>query len=353
MLGKIGRLALLTQLGLTASCARQAPVGPAEAADAPSRQTSPSGQQTAGSRANRATPSPEREPRVQTPAPIVQQFTRELESPVTRIALDAPPHVAALGSSSVFIHDRTGWREERLPKAVQDALSPRLDLFYGRDFRVRLVGTHTGLNGGLQSFYYRSLPGGLKPAPAELGRLGNPRDGALVAVLGTADPEVVCRPGDVCLIKRLSGWTSLPAPADLSHATIAGSNGWVLVGKQLMRADREWIAQGPPGPWQAPSALFAVGERVFVLEAAPPRVHQLSNDAWESFESPVGAPSSLWGARATGLWLAGATGVAYFDGSAWRPVQGAPSGVSAVLGRSAEDVWFAGSTGLFRLGPQG
>jgi hypothetical protein len=189
----------------------------------------------------------------------------------------------------------------------------------------------------------------LKPAPYELGRLGNSRQGALVAVLGTADPEVVCRPGDVCLIKRLSGWTTLPAPAELTHAAISAGKAWAIVGQQLYRADREWAPITPVGPWQRAGALFAVGEQVFVLEPERALLHELHAGTWKTSPSPVGAPSSLWGATPTQLWLLGSAGVAHFDGKSWRPVAAAPPGLVSVLGRNADDVWFAGASGLYRL----
>ena len=267
---------------------------------------------------------------------------------MARVALDKPPHVAALGATSVFVHDAKGWREEALPKAVSAAPDLELELFYGRDYRVRLVGSHASTD-GVRSVYLRSLPGGLKPAPGELGRLGNSSRGALVAVLGTADPEVVCRPGDVCLIKRVNGWTTLKAPPELSLAAVSHGSGWVVVENRVLRADREWMPLEPAGTWKEPGSLFAVGERVFVSEVSPARVHELGDGAWTVHESPVGVVASIWGIRPEAYWIAGDAGVAYFDGREFRPVPNAPAGTRRILGRSEAEVWFAATSGLYRL----
>ena len=324
--------------------------GGPRAADAPgpeSRSGAPAPPAPVAPAPKRAVAAPAPSAPTEAPTPFPARFQREREQPCAALALDQPPHIAALGPASVAVRDKSGWHDEALPKAVAAAPELRLQVFYGRDFRIRVVGTHAGTSGP-RTVYLRAMPGGLKPAPYELGRLGNP-SGGFVAVLGTADPEVVCRPGDVCLIKRLSGWTNLPAPADLTHAAIARGNGFVLAGRQIFRADREWVSSGPPGPWEKAGALFAVDERLFVLEPERALIHELANGAWTSVPSPVGAPTSLWGATATQLWLVGAAGLAHFDGKLWRPVPGAPPGLVSVLGRSADDVWFAGASGLYRL----
>ena len=276
------------------------------------------------------------------------RFQRELPRPFTALALDKPPHLAALGPLSASVHDKKGWHDEALPPALISAPELRLDVFYGRDYRIRVVGTFASA-AGTQSVYLRAMSDGLKPAPYELGKLGSSKNGALLAVLGTADPEVVCRPGELCLIKRTSGWTTLAAPAELTQAAIADGNAWVVVGQQIFRADREWAPIGPLGPWQKAGGLFAIGEQVYVLEPERGLIHLLSNGAWQSLPSPAGAPLSLWGAVPTQLWLVGTSGLAHFDGKSWRSVANAPKGMVKVLGRNADDVWFAGASGLYRL----
>jgi len=350
--------ALLSFVGLVAAAIGSAAAGCAvqRTSDVPAGSTSATGvsatpapthtEAASASAAPATVPAPS--PNPGSPAPVTAEFAQERSEPVARLALDKPPHVAALGEKSVFIHDAKGWREVRLPKSVAEAPDAELELFYGRDYQVRIVGTHSSAEGP-RSVYLRSVPGGLKAAPAELGRLGNSPRGALVAVLGTADPEVVCRPGEVCLIKRLSGWTTLEAPAELSLAAVSHGSGWVVVGKQVLRADREWMALEPKGPWQEPNMLFAVGERVFVSEVSPSRVYELGDGAWKVHDSPVGVVSSIWGIQPEAYWIAGDSGVAYFDGREFRPMPAAPKGTRRILGRSEAEVWFAGVSGLYRL----
>jgi hypothetical protein len=333
-------------LALLAACSTPPPLPEAPATSSNESRPPAAGDPTPKtSETNRVGPaSAEAQPPVAFPA----RFERELDKPVTRVAVDRAPHLAALGAKSVFVQDKRGWHEHALPKAVADAPDLDLSLFYGRDYRVRIVGTHSGAT-GTQSVYLRAMPDGLRPAAYELGQLGNTKSGGLVAVLGTADPELVCRPGQLCLVKRTTGWSTLPAPAELTHGAIADGKAWVIVGQQLYRSDREWVAAAPLGSWQKAGALFAVGEQVFVLEPGPARVHELTNGAWRTFASPVGAPSCIWGASATSLWLAGSEGLAHFDGKAWRPVASAPKNVVSILGRNADEVWFAGAEGLHRL----
>jgi hypothetical protein len=272
-----------------------------------------------------------------------------LDEPVTEIALDKPPHVAALGKASVFARTNKGFQQQALPRGLLDAPGLQLKVFYGRDYRVRVVGTRSAAS-GTESVYLRSLPGGLKPAPAELGQLGNSHAGPLVAVLGTDDPEVVCRPGALCLIKRLSGWAKLSAPAEVTHAAISDGQGWIVAGKQILRADRDWVPIPPAGTWNNPSGLFAVEAHLYVIEAGAKLLHVHASGAWQAFASPVGTPLSVWGATAKSLWLVGSDGVAHFDGGSFRPVD-APSGLVRVLGRGNDQLWFAGSSGLYRAGP--
>jgi hypothetical protein len=106
---------------------------------------------------------------------------------------------------------------------------------------------------------------------------------------------------------------------------------------------------GPIGPWEKAGPLFVIGEQIYVLESERGLLHLLTNGGWQSFPSPAGAPTSLWGAVPTQLWLVGSSGLALFDGKSWRPVPNAPKGLVSVLGRNADHVWFAGASGLYRL----
>jgi hypothetical protein len=274
---------------------------------------------------------------------------RELDRPVLHIALDKPPHAAALVEGGAFVHDAKGWREELLPPNLRESKALALKVFFGRDYRIRVVGGDSA-SGNVESVYLRWLPGGLRSAFDEIGRLGNTRRGPLVAVLGTADPELVCRPAEACLVKRISGWKQLPAAANLAQVAITNEQGFAIVGQQLLRADQEWRPVGTLGPWREAGPLFVIGERAFVLEPGRKLVHALDRaGTWASLDSPVGAPRALWGAAEDALWLAGEHGIARHDGKVWQSVVDGPSDVRAVLGRSGDDVWFGAGSGLYRL----
>lgn len=281
--------------------------------------------------------------------PMTVSLVRELETPVSHIAVDRAPNVAALSGGAVFVHDAKGWRREELPRSLQGEALATAQIFYGRDYRVRLVGAQVTKDRAI-SVYLRLLPGGFRPAPDELGQLGRALADPLVAVLGTADPEVVCRPGERCILKRLSGWTDLDAPRDLSLAAIGQGVAWAVAGRQLLRGEKQWLAAAPPGPWEQPRALTVVGGDVWVIGADRPELYQLDGQSWRTVPSVVEGPLALWGASRESLWLVGKSGLAHFDGKTWRVVQGAPPELRTVLGRSDDEVWVGGATGLFRIG---
>src|SRR5262249_28018530 len=151
--------------------------------------------------------------------------------------------------------------------------------------------------------YLRLLDTGFKKEASEIGRLATLR-GALIAVLGTDDPEILCRPGDTCLVKRVSGWAFLPAPNDIARVVLGQGVGWAIAGKQLLRLGASaWENAGPPGSWESADALFATRDAAWVVESAKGRIHAFAGDAWRVSPSPVETPRALWGVRADSLWL--------------------------------------------------
>jgi hypothetical protein len=278
-------------------------------------------------------------------ATLALDLFREIEAPATALALDLPPHVAALSSAAVWIHDARGWRSEALPASVVKEPPPKLAIFYGRDHRVRVVGTHLS-SGGVGSVYLRSKAGGLVDGGSEIGHFADGR-GGLVAVLGDKDPEIVCRLGDACVVKRRSGWTFVPIPADLERVALGEDVGWAVGGHAIHRLDERFHVLGDPGSWQRADDLFALHDRAFVVETDAGRIHAFDGSRWQVTPSPIPRPRAMWGASANALWLVG-DGIAFFDGSAWRvaPPVGA---FAAVLGRSASDVWVVGAAGVFRV----
>lgn len=293
--------------------------------------------------ASAASPSP---PVAPPPPALTVKLVREVEAPIRAIALDAPPHAAALGEDAAFIHDARGWRTTKLPPSVTQDRPARLDIFYGRDDRVRVVGTRAGA-GGSTSIYLRWKPEGFISGAREIGRLSR-GDGAIVAILGTKDPEIVCRPGGLCIVKRRSGWTMSPAPAEIERVTLGDDVGWGVGGPTFYRLGNGMEPLSQRGTWGRADALFALRDRAYVIETEAAKIH-----VWEAGEvrimpSPIPRPRAMWGASASALWLVG-DGVAFFDGASWR-VANPPGGpFAAALGRGEGDVWIGGKGGLFRV----
>lgn len=320
-----------------------APAPPAASAEAPIAKTvtAPT-PEPSSSAATAASPEPV--------ATLSVGFREEIDAPVLAIALEHPPLVAALSRDRLFVHDAKGWRSEALPRSIGPGPEQALAIFYGRDDRIRVIGTRTD-HDKPEGVYLRLLPAGFKIERSEIGRLGDLR-GAFVAVLGTADPEIVCRPGDVCLVKRRSGWTTIAAPADIHRVVLGEGEGWAVAGKQLLHLEaKSFEPVGPVGSWQTADALFATRDRAWVVETGASRIHAYANGAWHVEPSPIRGPRALWGASADALWLAGDGGLAFFDGQSWRPASSAPAPLSVVLGRSADDVWVGGEHGLFHVEP--
>lgn len=280
------------------------------------------------------------------PPPLAVTLRREIDSPVMALALDAPPHAAALGQDAAHIHDARGWHTTKLPASVVKDRPARLAIFYGRDDRVRVVGTRVE-GRGPASIYLRWKPEGFIPGAREVGRLSS-GDGAIVAILGTKDPEIVCRPSALCIIKRRSGWTMIPAPADIDRVTLGDDVGYGLGEKTLYRLGDRFAAIGKQGTWKRADDLFALRDRAYVVETEAARIHVSGGDEWQLMASPIPRPRALWGTSPSALWLVG-DGLAFFDGATWRVAPDAPGPFTAVLGRSADDVWIGGAGGVFRI----
>jgi hypothetical protein len=269
---------------------------------------------------------------------------RVLDQPCRALALDREPYVAALGTDSVTVLDKRGTHEEALPDALRGA-GISVGVFFGRDYRVRIAGTaHTPQ--GDEVRYYRSLPGGLKSALDELGPLGRRGGPGLVALLGTADPEIVCRLGESCLIKRVSGWAKASAPAGLTRVGLSLGSGWAVAGKAFFTLGKDWQPLAVPGPWQKADDAFVRGGDACVVEHDRNQLHHFDGQAWQSSPSPVAGPRSVWGSDES-LWIGGDGGAAVFADGAFQKLP-AVLHVAQILGRSASDVWLCASEGVYR-----
>lgn len=278
------------------------------------------------------------------PGAAAPTFERVLDKPCRALALDREPYVAALGDEAVTVIDKKGTHEEKLPDALR---GPGVDVgvFFGRDYRVRVAGTaHTPK--GDEVRYYRSLPGGLKPALDELGPLGGRGGPGLLALLGTADPEIVCRTGQSCLIKTLQGWAKASAPPGLERVGLSLGSGWAVAGTSFFHLKKDWQPLAAPGPWKKADDAFVRGEHVCVVERSASKLHHWGGEAWRTSAAPVTGPRSVWGSTDS-MWVAGDGGAASLEGDAFQKVSGI-SRVAQVLGRSSQDVWLCTDSGVYR-----
>ncbi len=271
-------------------------------------------------------------------------FERVLDKPCRALALDREPFVAALGDEAVTVFDKRGRHEEPLPDALRGA-GVDVGVFFGRDYRVRIAGTaHT--QSGDEVRYYRSLPGGLRPALDELGPLGKRGGPGLLALLGTADPEIVCRPGQSCLIKTINGWAKASAPPGIERVGLSLGNGWAVAGKTFFNLKKDWQPLAAAGPWQKADDAFVRGEQACVVERSASKLHHWDGSTWRSSPAPVAGPRSLWASQDS-VWVAGDGGVATLEGDAFQKVSGVTR-VAQVLGRTSQDVWLCADSGLYR-----
>ena len=272
-----------------------------------------------------------------------------LALPVTSLVLGDGTRVAVL-SDPPQVGDERGLHALPLPdhlRAKPGELE-RLGIFFGRDFEPR-VGGNVRPRAAKRPFIGGICPMAGATGAKEIGQLGGTVRGALWGVLGTADPELVCRVGAVCIIKRQSGWTT--APAGTSQRSVVLQDGvlWGLDSSGISSIDKRGWALAIPAPaWSAPSALWATRDEAWV--STPRELYHYSAGQWQAVPSPIGEVKSFWGTRPDSIWLAGVGGAAHFDGREFQlvPVAGP---LSVVRGRSDADVWFGGEGGLFRIQP--
>ncbi len=284
---------------------------------------------------------------------------RVLDAGVVALSVERAPHVAALSSDKAFIHTGKGWQEVALPAHPHLSGTEGVrELFYGRDYRPRLVVNVDAATGPDRS-YFRWLPAGFRAAPHELGPLARKArpigagpcpsctDNRLVAVLGNEDPEIICRPRDVCVVKRVTGWSTFAAPEDVRYAAIFRGKAFLLAGRSLLAVEDDKRVQvlSDQGPWSEARGLAVVDGALWVLDASS-SLYRFERGAFRSFVSPVGPPRALWGTTEAALWVGGERGLGRFDGERFLIVSAVPGDVTALGGRGKDELWIGGSTGL-------
>jgi hypothetical protein len=252
--------------------------------------------------------------------------------------------VAALGDGA-WLDDGKGMK--KLPSPPQS--SGDVQIYFGRDDQPRLMG-FVRTSGKDEPVYLRWRGGAWQRGAIEIGRLGGGPPAALFGVLGYDDPEVVCRVGDQCIIKRLSGWKTIAAPAGLPHVILCGPTPWAFENDHVYLLEPGGFRSfGETVPFKHAEALWAVSEKeLWIAERSENALHHFANGRWTSSESSVREPRMLWAASPSDVWLVGTGGAAHYDGKSWTRARGAPESLSVVTGRSADDVWFAGASGAWR-----
>lgn len=342
-----------------AACAGRSagsPPGPSPAppsASAPVASATPNATATSNAVAVAVAPVEPAPAKPRLPAP--RAFTLVRAGRVTSLALGKPPKVGVMIDGVVLVHDGKAFRE--LPALPPGVNFRDVELFFGRDDQPRLMGysprsvaraADIAKDAAPRALYLRFKGGRWQPEPSELGPLGSP-EGALYGVLGFEDPEVVCRPRGVCLVKRLSGWKSVPAHPTPLPILLSGKTAWALGVDHVERLDASgFVELTPRKVFTTPSSVWVdAASNVWVAEPASQNVHRLSAGTWQTFPASVGAPHVLLGEPSGQLWVAGDAGVAFWHEDGFVPVA-AVSGPLGVAIASSSELWFGGDAGLYR-----
>jgi hypothetical protein len=277
-----------------------------------------------------------------TPA-IAFGFRRELEAAVHSLTFGEKSYVAALGEDAWL--DR-GKGFEKLPKPPK--ATPNTEIYFGRDNQPRLMGFERTA-AGEEGVYNRFRKNAWERGADEIARLADV-PGPFFGVLGWADPEVVCKRGDQCIIKRKTGWKFLPALANLPRVALCEGQAWAFEQNQLWSLEKDgWRAvAGAPAFGRITGVWGKSTADVWVADAGRKVLHHFAGSSWTEQPSPVEGPRAVWAPSPNEVWLAGDGGAARYDGKEWSLASDAPKGGLVVTSRDAREVWLAGSTGVWR-----
>ena len=284
------------------------------------------------------------------PAPVQLDLVQVLAVPVRALALGEGTRIAIL-SDEPYVGDARGLRPLPLPAALRPKPGDleQVGIFFGRDNEPRIMGTRRS-GSAEKAVYLRHLASGWRDGKEELGQLGGPALKGLWGVLGAADPELVCRSGAICIIKRNSGWTSVPAGTGARLVTLQNGVLWGLDATGISGIDAHGWSLALPAPappaWVEPRAFWATRDEAWVSSAQ--ESFHFHAGAWSRQPSPVAEAAAWWGTAPDSLWVVGSAGAAHFDGQAFHAVSGLAGPLSVVRGRSDAELWFGGSAGLFR-----
>ncbi len=242
--------------------------------------------------------APSARPPAQLPVLDSVTFRRVLEVPIHSVAFAPSGRVAALGAEV--------WLGE--PGALKQLPAPGptltdVHVYFGRDDQPRLMGSD-----GEQSVYYRWRGGRWQRAASEIGRLGGGKAAPLFGVLGNDDPEVVCKVGDACIIKRRSGWQTIDPPEGRPSVTLQRGTAWALYPASLLRLDKGGFrAFGAALPFSHATGTSATSDSdVWVVEGDA--VHRFDGNSWTRTVAPVAGLAGVWAAGPSDVWVVGCGG---------------------------------------------
>lgn len=273
------------------------------------------------------------------------------------LSLGVSPYVAFL-SDQPWMYDGKAWKELPLPAAMRATAAQReaIGIWFGRDDKPRIMGarwdaTESNPSAHSHPLYLRFRAGGWKPDPKEIGRLGSGKDAGMYGILGNDDPEVVCKVGDVCIIKRRTGWKTLPAMGELGRTWLCGSTAFVLDTSGMSRlgdAGFEKVAWEFDGKGKETAFWADTPQTWWVGVGSQDALYRYEAGTWSKVPSPVRSPAALWGSSPKDVWVVGADGAGHFDGRAWLRVKGLSMALEHVAGRGTAEVWVGGKDGLWR-----
>jgi hypothetical protein len=272
-------------------------------------------------------------------------FTRIHAAPVLSVAVGTPPRAASFSGHAVTLFEGDAVRELPAPRLPAGA---QVEVFFGRDNQPRLMGFAPGEPGKETPVYLRFRQGAFRPEPSELGLLAAPR-GALYGVLGFDDPEVVCRPRELCLVKRTTGWGRVAAHDAPARIVLRGGEAFALHARHIERLGKAgWSALEPAHQFDHPSDVWlAPSGDLWVTDASAGGLFRRRGTHWEPVTSPVSEPRAVFGRSDTAIYVTGANGAAEFDGTRFHCVRGVPGPLHLALA-VGNDTWLAGASGVYR-----
>jgi hypothetical protein len=291
-------------------------------------------------------------------APAVKLLTwsRELEVSASMLAL-GKKRIAVLESGASAgryrgvrmrdLAEGAEWSDLKLPERLLPTRAQRehLEVFFGRDDRPRLMGTR--YEGEAATPRYYRYKDGWRDRTGEIARLEG-GTGTLFGILGHDDPEVVCKLGEHCIIKRVTGWTNVAVPLVEHHVEIAGGNAFAVAPDSALRVDlgdKAWRSISRDVPWQEPLGLWPFADgTLWVADGS--WLHHWDGQRWRTVDSPLPGARALWGRAANDVWLAAAGGVGHFDGEEWSRLVEPTGDFAHVIGTS-DAVWVAGASGVW------